>query len=189
MIPSLKNRIRSALAALSLMLVAFDASAAAAGVPAGVMPQAGKPAPALVVQDMDGKTLDLKTLRGRWVMVHFWASWCGPCRKELPSLQAMGQSIDAASLPLVMVNTAEPEEQVFAFLPTVAPELHTYLDPDGSATERWQPRGLPSTFLIDPNGHIRYLALGGRAWDTPPFIAFLKRLARETAAAPASGKN
>jgi hypothetical protein len=48
------------------------------------------------------------------------------------------------------------------------------MDYDGSVTEAWQPRGLPSTYLVDPQGQLRYLALGGRAWDTPQYIQFLK---------------
>lgn len=158
-------------------LLAWSFVAIAAEIlPPGVMPQSGKLAPPLVVKDLDGKQIDLKALRGHWAMVHFWASWCGPCRKELPSLQRMRTALGERALGFIMVNTAEPEEQVFAFLPTVAPNLNSYLDPDGSVTERWQPRGLPSTFLVDPSGHIRYLALGGRAWDSPPYIAFLKKL-------------
>ncbi len=75
-----------------------------------------------------------------------------------------------------MVNTAETEVELFAFLGAVAPTLlaGNLLDRDGAVTERWQPRGLPSTFLVDPEGRIQYLALGGRPWDSPAYIAFLR---------------
>lgn len=172
------NRLR--VGGLFALLAWSFVAMAAEILPPGLMPQSAKPAPPLVVKDLDGKPIDLKTLRGRWVMVHFWASWCGPCRKELPSLQHMRSTLGERVPALIMVNTAEPEEQVFAFLPTVAPDLNTYLDPDGSATERWQPRGLPSTFLVDPSGDIRYLALGGRAWDSPTYLTFLKKLAAKS---------
>ena len=125
------------------------APAQADTLPEGLIRLDGRPAPALRLADLDGKTTDLAVLRGQWVMVHFWASWCGPCRRELPAIAAMAQTKPAA-LALVMVNTAETEDEVFAFLASVAPALSTLLDKDGQVTERWQPRGLPSTFLSIP---------------------------------------
>jgi len=84
-----------------------------------------------------------------------------------------------AALALVMVNTAETDDEGFAFLTSVAPALSTLLDKDGQVTERWQPRGLPSTFFVDPRGRLRYLALGGRPWDSEPYRRFLAGLAPE----------
>lgn len=167
--------------ASALFLVVFcaqvlAATTAPATVPPGLMVLKPKPAPALQLKDMEGKTVDLRKLRGRWVLVHFWATWCGPCRKEMPTLQAMRAQIPAAQLELILVNTAETDEQVFAFLPTVAPDLNSFMDYDGAATDRWQPRGLPSSFFIDPQGRLRYLALGGRAWDSPIYLDFLRAL-------------
>lgn len=150
-------------------------TAAAAELPEGLIALDGQPAPALKLADPDGNVTDLATLRGRWVMVHFWAGWCAPCRRELPAIAAMIQT-KPASLGLVMVNTAETDDDVFAFLAAVAPELTSLLDRDGQVTERWQPRGLPSTFFVDPAGRLRYLALGGRPWDTPPYQRFLAGL-------------
>jgi len=153
-------------------------SAQAGTLPEGLIKLDGRPAPALKLSDLDGKITDLAALRGQWVMVHFWASWCGPCRRELPAIAAMVQTKPAA-LALVMVNTAETEDEVFAFLASVAPALSTLLDKDGQVTERWQPRGLPSTFFVDPRGRLRYLALGGRPWDTGPYQHFLASLTPE----------
>ena len=163
---------------LLLSLLAFAAHAAEPP-PPGLMVLKPKPAPTLKLKDMDGKSVDLNALRGRWVLVHFWASWCGPCRKEMPTLQAMRAQIPEEQLALVMVNTAETDEQVFAFLPTVAPDLNSYMDYDGAVTDRWQPRGLPSSFFVDPQGRLRYLALGGRAWDSPAYLNFLRSLPRQ----------
>ena len=77
---------------------------------------------------------------------------------------------------MLLVNTAEDEDTVFTFLAGVAPELHTLLDKDGLATEAWGPRGLPATYLVDPQGRVRYQALGGRPWDEPDYMNFLKAL-------------
>ena len=146
--------------------------------PTGLVTLDGRMAPVLALSDMDGKKTDLKNLRGQWVLVHFWASWCGPCRKEMPTLQALQQQLKGKPLVLMLVNTAETDDEVFTFMPTVAPELSTLMDRDGLATERWQPRGLPSTFIVDPEGRLRYLALGGRDWVNPAYVSFLKSLMR-----------
>lgn len=142
----------------------------------GLMKRAGIPAPELKFPGAGKDGFDLDRERGHWVMVHFWASWCRPCRRELPTIQQMAHQIDREKLKIVMINTAETEDEVFIFLSSIAPELESYLDRDGSVTGRWQPRGLPSSFFVDPDGRIQYLALGGRPWDQPQYIEFLKDL-------------
>jgi len=160
---------------LLLVLVIWSVGGNAA-VPDGILKKAGQPAPSLNLNDPDLGPFDLSRQRGHWVMVHFWASWCGPCRRELPKIQAMSKKIDSKKLKLVLINTAESDDDVFVFLSTLAPDLQSYRDADGSITNRWQPRGLPSTFLVDPKGKIQYLALGGRPWDEKPYVDFLKGL-------------
>lgn len=144
--------------------------------PAGMIKLDGRHAPALQLSDLDGKKVDLAQSRGRWVLVHFWATWCGPCRREMPTLAQLMQALPAERLSVVLVNTAESEDDVFAFLASVSPEVGTLLDRDGQVTERWQPRGLPASFLVDPQGHLRYLALGGREWASGPYLNFLRQL-------------
>lgn len=161
---------------IGALLLTQAAAAAAPAPPRGLMPLDGWPAPALRLVDMNGQVTDLQQLRGRWVLVHFWASWCGPCRREMPTLQRLSARIPPTRLQLVLVNTAESEDEVFSFLAGVTPELNTLMDRDGRVTERWQPRGLPSSFLVDPQGRLRYLALGGRDWTTPAYLNFLQVL-------------
>jgi thiol-disulfide isomerase/thioredoxin len=167
--------ISRALAVLCLLL--FSAySAASENLPKGIMKLDGRAAPALLLDDMDGEPWDIGEARGRWVFVHFWAAWCGPCRREMPTIQAIYPQFDAGELEIVIINTAESEDTVFEFLAAVAPDLNPLMDKDGLVTEQWQPRGLPATFLVDPAGRLRYLALGGRPWDAPEYMRFLKRL-------------
>ncbi len=81
-----------------------------------------------------------------------------------------------SGIEFILVNTAETEDEVFTFLGIVAPELMPLMDLDGQVTEAWQPRGLPASYLVDPNGHIRYQALGGREWEKPVYLDFLRGL-------------
>ena len=149
---------------------------AADPLPKGLLVLDGRAAPPLVLDDLDGERWDISAARGRWLFVHFWATWCGPCRKEMPTIQAIVPQFDATQLEIVLINTAETEDTVFAFLAEVAPDITPLMDSDGLVTEQWQPRGLPATFFVDPQGRLQYLALGGRPWDSPEYLEFVQRL-------------
>jgi thiol-disulfide isomerase/thioredoxin len=152
--------------------------------PKGLLALDGRPAPDLKLSDMDGNATDLARLRGRWVMVHFWAGWCGPCRKEMPTLARMSAALPGDRLALLLVNTAETDDEVFAFLSSVGLDTPSLLDRDGLTTKRWQPRGLPSSFIVDPEGRLRFQALGGRDWSSRPYLDFLLALTREGLPSP-----
>ena len=147
--------------------------------PKGVRVYDAGAAPELRLADMDGVSFSLQgDGKGRWVFVHFWASWCGPCREEMPAIQRLARRLTPQQLLVVLINTAEDEDTIFSFLAETAPELSSLMDADGQATEAWQPRGLPATYLVDPQGLVRYQALGGRPWDQPEYLTFLERLPR-----------
>jgi len=156
-----------------LLLLMSSIVVAAANKPGGIIKLDGRPAPELKLSNSDGVVSNLQAMRGKWVLVHFWASWCGPCRREMPSIQALSKKISPAKMTILLVNTAESEDTVFEFLGLVAPELDSTLDRDGTVTERWQPRGLPSSFFVDPDGKLQYLALGGRPWLNADYLAFV----------------
>jgi len=144
--------------------------------PKGILQLDPYPSPTTELKDLDGEPYNLKEDKGAWVFVHFWASWCGPCREEMPAIQNMANTLQPEGFKLAMINTAEDEDTVFSFLSAHAPDVRPLMDRDGQVTEKWQPRGLPATYLVDPNGQVRYQALGGRAWDTPPYLTFLRDL-------------
>ncbi len=159
-----------------LILILTSTAAAEISLPFGIRAYPEKPAPQLQLETIDGETVDLQALRGKWVFVHFWASWCGPCRMEMPAIEKLRQLIPEHELSIVMVNVAEDEDTIFSFLAEVTPTLESYMDKDGQAVEAWQPRGLPATYLVDTDNTIRYQALGGREWNQPEYLNFLKRI-------------
>jgi thiol-disulfide isomerase/thioredoxin len=162
---------------LTLTLIVLTAALTHADpLPDGILQVAAKPAPPLQLDNLDGDPYDLKDSQGHWRFVHFWASWCGPCRKEMPSIDRVTRLLADTELEFVLVNTAETEDNIFTFLGIVAPDLVPLLDSDGLVTEAWQPRGLPATYLVDPDGLIQYQALGGREWEEPAYLEFLRGL-------------
>ncbi|MCK5001940.1 MAG: TlpA family protein disulfide reductase [Gammaproteobacteria bacterium] len=174
-------KLRSLLIAvqvLFVLLASLSAPVAAAEekLPFGIRNYDIGLAPNFELEDIDGELFDLKSTRGQWVFLHFWASWCGPCREEMPTIQALSESIDEDKLHFVLVNTAEDEDTIFMFLGSVAANLTSMMDQDGLVTEIWKPRGLPTTFLIDPDGRVRYQAIGGREWNHETYIQFISSL-------------
>lgn len=158
------------------LLTAPVSGMAESGIPEGIIKLGGSAAPALELEDIDGNPYNISQSRGNWVFVHFWAAWCGPCRREMPTVQRMVQQLTDSPIDIVLVNTAESDDVVFNFLGVVAPELPTLMDRDGLVTERWQPRGLPASFFVNPEGKLEYIALGGREWDKPKYLDFVKAL-------------
>ncbi len=133
-----------------------------------------------VLPDTDGDSFDFKSTRGHWVFLHFWASWCGPCRKEMPTIKTLADELQDEIFQILMINTAEDEDTIFTFLAEMNIELNSLMDVDGQVTEIWKPRGLPTTFLINPQGEVKYQAIGGREWNKPEYIGFLKKLILST---------
>jgi thiol-disulfide isomerase/thioredoxin len=161
-----------------LSTISFSGRVFAGDIPPGIITPEPFQAPSLEAKDIDGQPFSLVAQRGKWVFVHFWASWCGPCRREVPAInkmqQLMSETTAGKALVIAFINTAEDEDTIFSFLSVHGPQLRPLMDSDGQATEQWKPRGLPATFLVDPNGIVRYQALGGRPWQNENYINFLQ---------------
>ncbi len=126
-----------------------------------------QPAPALKLYDLDGKLHDLSSLKGKVVVVNFWATWCPPCRREMPSLERLRQRLAGKGLVVMAVNVGEDVETVFSFTGQLdlAPAFPLLLDKDSTVMQRWKVRGLPTTFVVDAEGRVIYRAVGGREFD------------------------
>ncbi len=127
-------------------------------------------APDFSLQDLDGEVHRLADLRGRPVIVNFWATWCPPCREEMPSMQRAWERLQTEGVSLLAVNVGEDPDTVFQFTGSYPVEFPILFDRDGTVSGAWPIRGLPTTFVIDPQGHIAYRAIGGREWDDPQLL-------------------
>ena len=126
-------------------------------------------APVLRLKNMDEEIVDIKDLKGKVVVVNFWATWCPPCRREMGSLERLHLATKDKNVVVLAVDVGEDIDTVFPFLGTVdpSPSFQILFDLDGRAMENWKVRGLPTTYIISPNGTIVYRAVGGREFDHP----------------------
>ena len=134
-------------------------------------------APALVLQDLQGKQHDLKDYKGQVVLVQFWATYCGPCRKEMPSMNKMMKKMGDVPFKILAVDMGETEEEVKQFVSEVKPEFTILMDEDGKSIGDWRVFAAPSNFIIDPEGNIRYTLFGGVEWDSDELIERIKAVA------------
>jgi len=165
-----------ALALMAMSSTVFADLELPENLPKGILTAKNRPSPPLSLSDVDGNKFNLADHKGRWIFVHFWASWCGPCRREIPAIQQLIETNKNKDLVFAIVNTAESEDAIFKFLGVLAPDIVSLMDRDGLVTEAWAPRGLPSTYFVDPEGVIRYQALGGRSWNNVEYVNFLNDL-------------
>ena len=121
----------------------------------------GEPAPPLVVPQVGGGTIDLAALRGKPVWVNFMATWCPPCRDELPLMNGFAARYQATRLVILVIDVREEEGVVAAFAQGLGTTLPLGLDGDGRAAEAWGARALPVHFWIDAEGIVRDGSLGG----------------------------
>ncbi|HEY9237919.1 MAG TPA: TlpA disulfide reductase family protein, partial [Burkholderiaceae bacterium] len=124
----------------------------------------GKSTPPLALTDLDGKAWSLAALKGRPVVLNFWASWCEPCRAEMPSLELLQTRHDKAGLVILAVNYQEPLPKIRRFLDVLPLSLPILLDREGEAAAAWTPRVFPTTVLVDRSGAARHSVIGEIDW-------------------------
>ena len=135
-------------------------------------------APSLTLKDLQGDIHDLKDYKGQVVLVQFWATYCGPCRKEMPSMNKMMTKMGDTPFKILAVDMGESEEEVKSFVNEVKPEFTILMDEEGKSIEDWRVFAAPSNFIIGPDGNIKYTLFGGVEWDSDELIEKLKALAK-----------
>ena len=139
-------------------------------------PWTGGATPPLALKDPAGKAHDLAAYRGKVVLVNFWATWCAPCREEMPSMQALRERLAGKGFEVLAVNLMESEEKITAFRESELIDLPVLMDRDGAAAKRWKVRMLPISFVIDRQGAIRYQLVGEANWTGPDVAPVIERL-------------
>ena len=122
--------------------------------------QIGNLAPGFQLQDLDGNTVSLGDLRGQPVMVNFWASWCGPCRAEMPHIQAVFEEWQDQGLVILAINIEETASLVRQFMQDNNFSFPVLLDTNGDVAGKYNVSGIPVTFFIDKDGIIQERKLG-----------------------------
>ena len=131
-----------------------------------VAPQEVVAAPEFSLPDLAGKTVHLKALRGKLVLLNFWATWCGPCREEMPGMERLFRAYQDKGFAVVAVNLHESVKTVRPFVQELKLSFPTVLDVEGSVSREYGVRALPVTFLVGRDGNIVWRAIGGRDWES-----------------------
>lgn len=150
--------------------------AAGTGVHAQALkPWSGGATPALELNDLAGKKHRLAGYRGRVVLVNFWATWCEPCREEMPSMQRLQARFTGRPFAVLTVNVGEGEARIQEFLDKTALQLTVLRDHSSVAMKAWRARALPASYVVGADGRVRYSHLGELNWDDEGLIALLAR--------------
>ncbi len=164
---------------LAAAMAACTLVGAAAAVQAAPAAAAAKPAPDFALTLSDGRKITLAQLRGQVVMINFWASWCGPCRTEMPLLDAMYKKYKAMGFTLVAVNVEPNSKEAQAFLHDVPVSFPVAYDNDSKMTKLFDVQGMPSSVIIDRRGNARVVHKGYRPGDENEYLDNIRTLIRE----------
>lgn len=144
----------------------------------------GAAAPGFELTALDGDTVALEDYRGKAVLLNFWATWCAPCREEMPALQRLQQRLGPEGLEVVGINVdAAPGEMdalarwggdVQAFVREHGLSFDVLLDPEGGVMRRYGVTGLPTTILLDREGRVVSRTVGAAEWDSPEHVAAIR---------------
>jgi thiol-disulfide isomerase/thioredoxin len=126
-------------------------------------------APDFSLPDMDGELHTLQDYRGKVVLINFWATWCPPCRREMPALERLYSKLGGEAFAVLAINQWEDADHVFAYMGdlNVIPSFPILFDPESRVAEEFGVKGLPTSFLLDRQGRVVFRAVGGRAFDHP----------------------
>ncbi|MCC6170399.1 MAG: TlpA family protein disulfide reductase [Gammaproteobacteria bacterium] len=161
-------------AATTLVLpTAAQAGATAAG------PGGASPAPDFTLPALGGSKLSLSQYRGQVVMINFWATWCGPCRQEMPLLDAMYRKYKGMGFTLIGVNVEPDSNAAAKFLADVPVSFPVAFDADSKVSKLYKVQGMPSSVIVDRKGNARVLHKGYRPGDENTYLDHVRTLIRE----------
>jgi cytochrome c biogenesis protein CcmG, thiol:disulfide interchange protein DsbE len=151
--------------------------------------EVGSRAPNVVATTLDGRPVDLNSLRGEVVLLNIWATWCPPCREEMPSMQRLHDRLAPDGLHIVAVSVdAAPGTldlsgrrggDIEAFAESLGLTFSIWHDPEGRVQRDYRSTGIPESFLIDRQGQVVKKVIGATEWDSPGNVELIRRLLSE----------
>jgi peroxiredoxin len=146
--------------------------------PAGPVGE-GHPAPDFTLPVLDGAEQSLSSLRGRVVLLNFWATWCKPCEDEMPAMERLYAKLGGADFELLAISVAEGDDEVRAFRDRLALRFPILRDPDKRAATAYQTFRFPESWLIDRDGTVVARYIGPREWDGATYLERIRKLIGE----------
>ena len=140
---------------------------------------AGKPAPDFALKNAAGQNVRLADLRGDVVMINFWATWCGPCRQEMPLLEQIHAKYEPLGFTLLGVNVEPDSEEARAWLTKVPVTFPILFDRDNAVSASFGVEAMPSSVLIDREGRVRHVHRGYKPGDEAQYIDLIRSLVKE----------
>jgi len=128
------------------------------------------------VRSLDGKTVSLSDMRGKVVFLNFWATWCGPCKMEVGEIDRLYDKLGGKNFTVMAVSVGEDGRKVSRFMDREGIDFPVYLDIDTNVAREYRVNGIPTTFIVDPDGNIVGSALGPREWGSDDSVALMKSL-------------
>jgi DsbE subfamily thiol:disulfide oxidoreductase len=135
----------------------------------------GKPAPDFDTLDLDGKVWSLSKLKGKVVFINFWATWCSPCREEMPSMQRLYTKLPKDKFEMIALFNNDKKPAVRKFVSQLGLTFPILSDEHNFAGTKYGLTGLPETFIVDKQGIIREKIIGPAKWDSPENVEMLMR--------------
>ncbi|MBI2907762.1 MAG: redoxin domain-containing protein [Chloroflexi bacterium] len=141
-------------------------AASSTGSSSEVAPRVGKTAPDFTLTSLSGETVSLSSLRGKAVLINFWASWCDPCRAEMPGMEKVWKELKDQGMVILAINEREDKETAGKFVKELGLTFPILLDPGEVVFNTYRVTLFPSSFFIDREGVIRYMTVGQMSEST-----------------------
>jgi cytochrome c biogenesis protein CcmG, thiol:disulfide interchange protein DsbE len=141
-------------------------------------PLVGSPAPEIVLKDLQGRDVKLSDLRGKVVLVNFWATWCKPCKEEMPSMEILWDNFKSEDFVLLAISMdrVTTKKDISPFLESMRLTFPILTDSWGQTDKRYKLMGVPETYIIDQKGVLREKVIGPRDWTLADSVATIVQL-------------
>ena len=139
----------------------------------------GQAVPNFTVTTLDGKVVKIAELKGKVILLNFFATWCGPCREEMPGMERLFRAYRDKGLVVLAVNMQQSAKTVRPFVQELKLSFPALLDAEGSVSHDYGIRALPVSFLVGRDGNLLWRAMGGREWDTREMQSYIGQAVAE----------